>query len=138
MYLKTKSTTSPETTPVGLPQPFGWRGDRPWARWRTELSSGSTRLYVPLLHAASADLTPSALQAWRANPCDAESEWWEHAHQLLAASTPEAPIAALTHTAETTPSTRAPSTLHSPILLGASVCSMALSCMLVGRRANCG
>ena len=61
-------------------------------------------LYVPLLHAAAADLAPSALESWRADP--RASVWWEQARQLLATSAPVAPqtlIAALARTAETAP-----------------------------------
>ena len=61
-------------------------------------------LYVPLLHAAAADLAPSALESWRADP--RATDWWEQARQLLATSAPVAPqtlIAALARTAETAP-----------------------------------
>ncbi|CAE7264893.1 unnamed protein product [Symbiodinium sp. CCMP2592] len=66
--------------------------------------STNSWLYVPLLHAAAADLAPSALDAWRADP--RATNWWEQARQLLAASAPVAPqtlIAALARTAETAP-----------------------------------
>eukprot|EP00439_Symbiodinium_sp_Y106_P002825 s14267_g1.t1 len=57
-------------------------------------------LYVPLLHAAAADLAPAALQAWRTEP--RASDWWERARQLLAASAPVTPqllVAALARAA---------------------------------------
>ena len=66
--------------------------------------STNSWLYVPLLHAAAADLAPTALEAWRADP--RATDWWEQARQLLAASAPVAPqtlIAALARTAETAP-----------------------------------
>ena len=61
-------------------------------------------LYVPLLHAAAADLAPAALQAWRTEP--RASDWWERARQLLAASAPVTPqllVAALARAAEAAP-----------------------------------
>ena len=62
-------------------------------------------LYVPLLHAAAADLAPSALQASQADPRSAD--WWELARQHLAASTPVSPhlfcCGARLRCAETTP-----------------------------------
>ena len=65
-------------------------------------------LYVPLLHAAAADLAPAALEAWRTEP--RASDWWERARQLLAASAPVTPqllVAALARAAEAAP-THAP------------------------------
>ena len=61
-------------------------------------------LYVPLLHAAAADLAPAALEAWRTEP--RASDWWERARQLLAASAPVTPqllVAALARAAEAAP-----------------------------------
>ena len=59
-------------------------------------------LDVCLLHAAAADIAPSVLEAWRADP--RANDWWEQARQLLAASAPVAPhtlMAAFARTAET-------------------------------------
>ena len=61
-------------------------------------------LYVPLLHAAAADLAPAALEAWRTDP--RSSDWWERTRQLLAASAPVTPqflVAALARAAEAAP-----------------------------------
>ena len=62
-------------------------------------------LYVPLLHAAAADLTSSAVEAWRADPRAAD--WWDPARRLLATSSPVAPHVladAVRHATEAAPS----------------------------------
>ncbi|CAE7941842.1 GOR, partial [Symbiodinium sp. KB8] len=62
-------------------------------------------LYVPLLHAAAADLTSSAVKAWRADPRAAD--WWGPARRLLATSSPVAPnmlADAVRHATEAAPS----------------------------------
>ena len=89
------------TSPVGLLAAFWLTRGPPLG-----VVAGSTNswLYVPLLHAAAADLAPTALEAWRADP--RATDWWEQARQLLAASAPVAPqtlVAALARTAETAP-----------------------------------
>ncbi|CAE7853260.1 unnamed protein product, partial [Symbiodinium necroappetens] len=72
-------------------------------------------LYVPLLHAAAADLTSSAVEAWRADPRAAD--WWDPARRLLATSSPVAPHVladAVRHATEAAPS----HAHHLPDLLG--------------------
>ena len=51
----------------------GSRGARPQVTYRRLPNSW---LYVPLLHAAAADLTSHAVEAWRADPRAAESLQW--------------------------------------------------------------
>ena len=101
-----------ETTAPPVSAPAASQASRPTAAFWLSRGppSGEVRdptnswLYVPLLHAAAADLAPTALDAWRTDP--RTSDWWEHARQLLAASAPVTPqhlVAALAQVAETAP-----------------------------------
>ena len=101
-----------ETTAPPVSAPAASQASRPTAAFWLSRGppSGEVRdptnswLYVPLLHAAAADLAPTALDAWRTDP--RTSDWWEHARQLLAASAPVTPqhlVAAFAQVAETAP-----------------------------------